>query len=54
LLAGWLAGPAGQKAYDQVGRGSPFIKESVKWKLIQKWGSKTIFEAGIGPNTNPE
>ncbi len=44
LLAGWLAGPDGQKAYDQVGRGSPFIKESEKWKLIQKAGSKTVFE----------
>ena len=44
LLAGWLAGPDGQKAYDQVGRGSPFIKESEKWKLIQKSGSKTVFE----------
>jgi ABC-type Fe3+ transport system substrate-binding protein len=28
LLAGWLAGPDGQRAYDQVGRGSPFIKEA--------------------------
>jgi iron(III) transport system substrate-binding protein len=44
LLAGWLAGPDGQKAYDQVGRGSPYIKESEKWKLVQKWGSKLIFE----------
>jgi hypothetical protein len=24
LLAGWLAGPDGQRAYDQVGRGSPY------------------------------
>jgi ABC-type Fe3+ transport system substrate-binding protein len=44
LLAGWLVGPDGQKAYDQVGRGSPFIKDSEKWKLIQKAGSKTVFE----------
>jgi iron(III) transport system substrate-binding protein len=44
LLAGWLAGPDGQKAYDAVGRGSPFIKDSEKWKLIQKAGAKTVFE----------
>jgi len=53
LLAGWLAGPDGQKAYDQVGRGSPFVKDSVKWKLIQKWGSKTIFEGWDRPQYEP-
>jgi ABC-type Fe3+ transport system substrate-binding protein len=53
LLAGWLAGLDGQKAYDQVGRGSPFVKDSVKWKLIQKWGSKTIFEGWDRPQYEP-
>ena len=53
LLAGWLAGPDGQKAYDQVGRGSPFIKESEKWKLLQKAGSKTIFEGWDRPDYEP-
>jgi ABC-type Fe3+ transport system substrate-binding protein len=53
LLAGWLAGPDGQKAYDRLGRGSPFIKESVTWKLIQKWGSKTVFEGWDRPDYEP-
>jgi iron(III) transport system substrate-binding protein len=44
LLAGWLASPDGQKAYDALGRGSPFVKNSEKWRLIQKSKSKTIFE----------
>jgi len=44
LLAGWLSSPDGQKAYDGLGRGSPFVKDSEKWRLIQKWRSKTIFE----------
>jgi ABC-type uncharacterized transport system YnjBCD substrate-binding protein len=44
LLAGWLASPEGQKAYDALGRGSPFVKDSEKWRLIQKSKSKTIFE----------
>jgi iron(III) transport system substrate-binding protein len=44
LLAGWLASPEGQRAYDALGRGSPFVKDSEKWRLIQKWKSKTIFE----------
>jgi ABC-type uncharacterized transport system YnjBCD substrate-binding protein len=53
LLAGWLSSPDGQRAYDQVGRGSPYIKESDKWKLIQKWGSKTIFEGWDRPEYEP-
>jgi ABC-type Fe3+ transport system substrate-binding protein len=53
LLAGWLAGPEGQKVYDQLGRGSPFVKESVTWKLIQKWGSKTVFEGWDRPEYEP-
>ena len=53
LLAGWLASPDGQKAYDRVGRGSPYIKESDKWRLIQKWGSKTIFEGWDRPEYEP-
>jgi iron(III) transport system substrate-binding protein len=53
LLASWLASPDGQKAYDQVGRGSPFIKESEKWKLLQKWGSKTVFEGWDRPEYEP-
>jgi iron(III) transport system substrate-binding protein len=53
LLAGWLASPDGQKAYDLVGRGSPFVKESEKWRLIQKSGSKTIFEGWDRPEYEP-
>ena len=53
LLAGWLASPDGQRAYDGVGRGSPFVKESEKWRLIQKSGSKTIFEGWDRPEYEP-
>lgn len=53
LLAGWLSSPEGQKAYDVVGRGSPFVKESEKWRLLQKWGSKTIFEGWDRPEYEP-
>lgn len=44
LLSGWLSSPEGQKAYDGLGRGSPFVKGSEKWQLLQKSKSKTIFE----------
>ncbi|MGH7773258.1 MAG: ABC transporter substrate-binding protein [Candidatus Binatia bacterium] len=53
LLSGWLASPDGQRAYDRVGRGSPFVKESEKWKLIEKWGSKTVFEGWDRPEYEP-
>jgi iron(III) transport system substrate-binding protein len=43
LLAGWLASAEGQKGYDEIGRGSPFVEGSEKWKLIQKVGAKVIF-----------
>jgi iron(III) transport system substrate-binding protein len=43
LLAGWLASPEGQKGYDRIGRGSPFVEGSEKWKLIREVGAKTIF-----------
>ena len=43
LLAGWLASPEGQKGYDQIGRGSPYVEGSEKWTLIRKVGAKTIF-----------
>jgi ABC-type Fe3+ transport system substrate-binding protein len=42
LLAGWLASPEGQKAYDQIGRGSPFFEGGEKWQYIRKAGAKVI------------
>jgi hypothetical protein len=48
-----LSSPEGQKAYDVVGRASPFVKESEKWRLLQKWGSKTIFEGWDRPDYEP-
>jgi hypothetical protein len=30
LLAGWLASSEGQKGYDQIGRGSPFVEGTEK------------------------
>jgi hypothetical protein len=53
LLAGWLAGPDGQKAYDQLGRGSPFVQESITWNLIRKSRSKTVFEGLDRPEYEP-
>ena len=42
LLTGWLASPEGQKAYDKIGRGSPFVEGSEKWQLMRKAGSKVV------------
>ena len=38
-----IASPEGQKGYDQIGRGSPYVEGSEKWTLIRKVGAKTIF-----------
>ena len=43
LLAGWLASPEGQRGYDLVGRGSPFLKGTKTWNVFQKAKSKPIF-----------
>lgn len=43
LLAGWLASAEGQRGYDEVGRGSPFVEGGEKWKLMQKAGAKIVF-----------
>lgn len=43
LVAGWLASAEGQKGYDKVGRGSPFVEGSELAQLIQKAGAKIIF-----------
>ena len=42
LLTGWLASPEGQKAYDKIGSGSPFVEGSEKWQLMRKAGSKVV------------
>jgi iron(III) transport system substrate-binding protein len=42
LLTGWLASPEGQKAYDKIGRGSPFVEGSEKWTLMRKVGAKVV------------
>jgi ABC-type Fe3+ transport system substrate-binding protein len=43
LLAGWLASAEGQKGYDQIGRGSPFVEGTEKWKRMQKAGARPVF-----------
>ena len=43
LLSGWLASAEGQKGYDKVGRGSPFVEGGDLAKLVQKSGAKIIF-----------
>ncbi len=52
LLAGWLASPAGQKGYEQIGRASPFAAGSELWKQLQKAGAKTVLR-GLG-ESDPE
>jgi len=52
LLAGWLASPAGQKGYEQIGRASPFAAGSELWKQLQKSGAKTVLR-GLG-ESDPE
>jgi ABC-type Fe3+ transport system substrate-binding protein len=42
LLAGWLASPEGQKAYDKIGRGSPLVEGSEKWQLMRKAGARVV------------
>jgi iron(III) transport system substrate-binding protein len=52
LLAGWLASPAGQNGYEQIGRASPFAAGSELSKQLQKAGSKTVLR-GLG-ESDPE
>jgi ABC-type Fe3+ transport system substrate-binding protein len=52
LLAGWLASPAGQKGYEQIGRASPFAVGNELWKQLQKIGAKTVLR-GLG-ESDPE
>ena len=42
LLTGYLGSPEGQKGYEKVGRGSPYIESGQKWKLIQDAKAKLI------------
>jgi iron(III) transport system substrate-binding protein len=53
LLAGWLASPEGQRGYDLVARGSPFLKGTKTWDIFQTSKSQPIFvgwdEARIAP-----
>jgi ABC-type Fe3+ transport system substrate-binding protein len=54
LLAAWLASPEGQKGYDKIGRGSPFIKGGEATKLLEKSGSKIIYAGWELPEREPE
>jgi len=42
LLAGWLASPEGQKGYDKIGRGSPYVEGTEKWEVLHKTGAKVV------------
>ncbi len=43
LLAGYLATPEGQDAYELYGRSSPFTKGSASWKVLQETKAKAIW-----------
>jgi ABC-type Fe3+ transport system substrate-binding protein len=43
LLAGWLASLEGQKAYDNIGRASPFLEGTETGKRLHKAGIKVVF-----------
>ena len=53
LLAGWLSSPEGQKPTTSSAALRRSLKESEKWRLLQKWGSKTIFEGWDRPDYEP-
>lgn len=44
LFSGWSSSSDGQKIYDRLGRGSPFVPGTEQWKLMQKAGAKAVFE----------
>jgi iron(III) transport system substrate-binding protein len=44
LFSAWSNSPDGQKFYDEIGRGSPFVPGSEQYRLIEKSGAKTVFE----------
>jgi iron(III) transport system substrate-binding protein len=44
LFSAWSNSVDGQKFYDQIGRGSPFVQGTEQWKLIENSGGKTVFE----------
>jgi iron(III) transport system substrate-binding protein len=54
LLASWLASPEGQKGYEKIGRGSPFVKGSEISRLSQKSGSKIIYGGWDLPEREPK
>jgi ABC-type Fe3+ transport system substrate-binding protein len=53
LLASWLASPEGQKGYEKIGRGSPFVKGGEISRLLQKSGSKIIYGGWDLPEHEP-
>ncbi len=53
LLAGWLASPEGQKGYDKIGRGSPYVEGTETWKLVHKAGAKLVMR-GWEDNSSEE
>jgi ABC-type Fe3+ transport system substrate-binding protein len=53
LLASWLASAEGQKGYEKIGRGSPFVKGGEISKLLQKSGSKIIYGGWNLPDQEP-
>ena len=53
LLASWLASAEGQKGYDHIGRGSPFVKGGDMAKILQKNGSKVIYGGWDLPDYEP-
>jgi len=42
VLLGWLASAEGQKGYDQIGRGSPFLEGTEKWRRMQQVGARAV------------
>ncbi len=53
LLASWLASPEGQKGYEKIGRGSPFVKGGEMSKILQKSSSKVIYGGWDLPEYEP-
>jgi len=53
LLTSWLASDEGQKGYEKIGRGSPFVKGGEMSKILQKNGSKVIYGGWDLPDYEP-
>jgi ABC-type Fe3+ transport system substrate-binding protein len=53
LLTSWLASAEGQKGYDKIGRGSPFVKGGEMSKILQKSNSKVIYGGWDLPDYEP-